>query len=120
MYREATKRNRKFIDKGIVNLSYGDLLTSDNTNEKYDKIFCVNVIYFWIDLSSVFEKIYSMLSNGGLYCIFMTPKNEFEKLKFAEDFNKYSVEKVESELKEVGFKNVEYKLDKGYYIKSRK
>jgi ubiquinone/menaquinone biosynthesis C-methylase UbiE len=120
MYNKARIRNRKFIDEGIVNLRHGDLLTVDIDTEKYDKIFCVNVIYFWNDLNKVFDKIYSMLNNGGMYCIFMTQEKEIEKLKFAKDFCKYSIEQVESELKKVGFKRVEYKLDNGYYIKSIK
>lgn len=120
MYKKATKRNKKFIDGGIVNLRYGDLLTVHFDNEKYDKIFCVNVIYFWSDLNKVFEKIFAMLNDGGMYCIFMTHKKEFEKPKFTKDFCKYSIEKVESELTEAGFKSIEYKLDKGYYIKAKK
>ncbi len=120
MYRKATKRNKKFIDSGLVNLRYGDLLTTDLGTEKYDKIFCVNVIYFWADLSKVFNKIYSMTNTGGVYCIFMTPASDFENLKFTKDFCKYSIEKVELELKNAGFKRVNYKLDKGYYIKAEK
>jgi cyclopropane fatty-acyl-phospholipid synthase-like methyltransferase len=120
MYNQAAKRNMKFVDAGIVNLRLGDLLNSAVDNEQYDKIFCVNVIYFWSDLAIVFDKIYEMLSDGGRFCIFMTPENELEKLKFAEDFFKYSIGSVESELKKAGFKSVEYKLDKGYYIKAIK
>ena len=120
MYIKATNRNKQFIDAGIVNLRYGDFLSSDIDHEKYDKIFCVNVIYFWSDLTIVFEKIYSMLNNDGIYCILMIPEKELEKLKFAEDFIKYSIERVEFELRKVGFKSVEYNLDKGYYIKSIK
>lgn len=120
MYHNASNRNKKFIDKGIIGLTYGDFLILEDEKERYDKIFCVNVIYFWSDWTRVFEKIYSMLKDQGIYCIFMTPKTEFEKLKFAKDFNKYSIERVESELKKAGFKDVKYKLDTGYYIKSRK
>lgn len=120
MYRKATKRNKKFINNGVVNLRYGDLLTADTGNEKYDRIYCVNVIYFWTDLNIVFEKIYSMLNDGGVYCIFMTHKKDFEKPAFTEDFCKYSIEEVESALKKAGFKSIEYKFDKGYYIKSKK
>ena len=120
MYSKATKRNKKFINDGIVNLRYGDLLTADIDNERYDKIFCLNVIYFWNDLSKVFDKIYSMLNDGGMFCIFMTHKEEIETQKFTKEFCKYSIEQVESELKKAGFKSVEYKLEKGYYIKSIK
>jgi ubiquinone/menaquinone biosynthesis C-methylase UbiE len=120
MYNKATKRNKKFIDNGIVNLRYGDLLTVDINQETYDKIFCVNVIYFWSDLNIVFEKIYSILNTGGIYCIFMTHEKEIGKLKFTKDFCKYSIEKVETELKKAGFKSIEYELDNGYFIKSVK
>jgi len=55
-----------------------------------------------------------------MYCIFMTPEKEMETQKFTKEFCKYSIEQVESELKKAGFKSVEYKLEKGYYIKSIK
>lgn len=116
----STTRNREFIDKGMVTLKYGDLLTAEMGNERYDKIFCVNVIYFWKELNPVFTKIYSMLNNGGMFCIFMTSAQELNDYKFPENFNKYSAEEVERELKKAGFQHVEYHLDNGYYIKSRK
>lgn len=120
MVQMATKRNQEFIDKGMVSLKYGDLLTAEFGNERYDKIFCVNVIYFWKDLNPVFTKIYSMLNNGGTFGIFMTSARELKAGKFPENFHKYSVEEVESALREAGFQQVEYKLDNGYYIQSRK
>jgi ubiquinone/menaquinone biosynthesis C-methylase UbiE len=120
MYKMATKRNKKFIDAGIMNLRYGDLLTVDTGNEKYNKIFCVNVIYFWSDLKKAFDKIFAMLEPGGIYCIFMEHEKDIERLKFTQNFNKYSIEKVESALKAAGFKSVEYKLEIGYFIKAKK
>lgn len=116
----ATKRNQEFIDKGMVTLKYGDLLTAETGNERYDKIFCVNVIYFWKELNPVFTKIFSMLNNGGTFCIFMTSAQELKAGRFPENFHKYSAEEVERELKKAGFQNVEYTLDNGYYIKSTK
>jgi len=69
MYLKSVKRNQKFIDKGNVKLSYGDLLTTEIDKESYDKIFCINVIYFWADLNNAFRKVYSMLNAEGVYCI---------------------------------------------------
>jgi SAM-dependent methyltransferase len=120
MYKKAVKRNLKFIDRGIVNLRFGDLLTTEPDTQKYDKIFCINVIYFWNNLNQAFKKIHFLLNTGGTYCIYMAHEKEFEKLKFTKDFCKYTVEQVEAELKTAGFTNVEYKLDKGYYIKAKK
>ena len=120
MYSTAKKRNQKYIDQGIVKLSHGDLLTVEPNNDKYDKIFCINVIYFWDDLNQAFNRIYKMLSDDGVYCIYMKHEQELDGLKFAKYFSKYTIENVEVELKNVGFKNIEYKMDNGYYIKAKK
>lgn len=119
MVKMATKRNKRFIDEGRVKLNYGDLITADTSGERYDKIFCVNVIYFWKDLKPVFQKIHSMLAQDGSFCIFMTPAKDLDG-SFAAEFNKYSIEEVMAALKESGFKNMRYKLDNGYYIHAYK
>ncbi len=65
MYHKASRRNKKFIEKGIVHLKYGDVLTLEPGKDKFDKIFCVNVIYFWNDLNLAFTKIFNMLGRKG-------------------------------------------------------
>lgn len=115
MVKMATKRNKRFIEEGRVSLKYGDLITADTSREHYDKIFCVNVIYFWKDLKPVFQKIHSMLSGEGSFCIFMTPAEELN-VGFAAEFSKYPIEEVVAALQESGFKNVRYKKEDGYYI----
>ncbi|MCX6230653.1 MAG: class I SAM-dependent methyltransferase [Bacteroidetes bacterium] len=121
MYNKAFKKNNSFIMEGKVNLSYGDLLKAETANEKYNKIFCVNVIYFWIDLNQVFTKIHSMLENDGVFLIYMEHKDSLASLKFTEDFCKYSIENVESELIKTGFTRVEHKnIAKGYIVKAIK
>ena len=120
MVGEATKRNRPLIDDGTVNLRLGDFMTAPVMPGKYDKVFCVNVIYFWSDLNRAFVKVYSMLNENGLFCIFMVPDKYLMDRRFAEEFFKHPIEKVVTELQNAGFKSIEYSLDKGYYIKARK
>lgn len=120
MFRKASIRNQKLIDEGTVNLRQGDFITTPIDPDKYDKVFCVNVIYFWSDLKRVFIKIHSMLRQNGLFCIFMISDKELINRKFAEEFFKHPIGKVEDELKKAGFKSVTYKYDKGYYIKAKK
>mgnify|MGYP001561096936 FL=1 len=55
-----------------------------------------------------------------MYCIYMDHEKDFEKLKFTKDFCRYSIEIVESELKAAGFINIEYQLEKGYFVKAIK
>jgi ubiquinone/menaquinone biosynthesis C-methylase UbiE len=119
MFQKASIRNKKFIDKGIVHLQYGDALTLEQMN-KFDKIFCVNVIYFWNDLNLAFTKIYNMLGKKGEFLIYMDHMNSLEKAKFLADFCKYPVEEVEMKLKNTGFTEIEYTFDKGYFISARK
>ncbi len=120
MYHTATKRNLKFINRGTVNLKYGNLLTADINCKTYDKVFCLNVIYFWDDLNIMFKKIHAMLKDGGIYYVFMDHEKKLNKLKFAQNFCKYTIEEVESALRKAGFGSIEYKMYYGYYIKAKK
>jgi ubiquinone/menaquinone biosynthesis C-methylase UbiE len=117
MFQEAVKRNRKHIESGRVHLLFGDFLSHDFHDEKHDKVFCLNVIYFWPDLQPPFSKVLAMLHEGGMFCLFMTPKTKLEAIPFTGNFNKYAIETVEAELKLAGFQSVKYHLGKGgYYI----
>jgi len=120
MYTEASKRNKILIDSGILHLRFGDLLTSDFNNEKYDKVLCVNVIYFWNDLQLIFKKINSILNDKAVFCIFMTHEKEFQHQKFAVDFCKYTIGTVVEELKKSGFSDVSYTFENGYFISAIK
>ena len=118
MYNRASRYNRLYIgDK--VRLQFGDFLKIHIDNNSYDKVFCLNVIYFWDNLMEPFEKIISILKYGGTFHIYMATK---EMLKRATDgvFNKYSIEQVVEALRLAGFAEVEHYFDKGYYIKANK
>jgi ubiquinone/menaquinone biosynthesis C-methylase UbiE len=120
MYNKASLRNKKFIEKGIVSLSQGDILTGNPEKVRFDKIFCVNVIYFWNDLNLAFTKIFNMLGEKGEFLIFMDHRDTIEKAKFLADFCKYPVEEVEMKLKNAGFSHIGFNFDKGYYICAKK
>ena len=120
MYQKASKRNKRFIDKGTVHLLYGDVLTLKPVTDKFDKIFCVNVIYFWHDLNLAFARIFNMLGEKGEFLIYMDHRDTIEKAILLADFCKYSVEEVVSKLKNAGFADIEYAYDKGYFISAKK
>lgn len=121
MFRKASVKNRKFIEKGTVRLKHGDILTIEPGEDKFDKIFCVNVIYFWNNLNQAFKRIFNMLGKEGKFLIYMDHRDSLEKAKFLADFCKYPVEEVERELKGAGFTHIEYNFDKGgYFISAMK
>jgi len=121
MYKRATKRNKKYIDEKKVKLIYGNFLATNLNDNDYDKIFCINVVYFWDQLQPPFRKIWSVLKNGGSFHMFMAKREMLiEKKAPDEVFNKYSIEQIVEALKISGFGEVNYDFDKGYYVKAKK
>ena len=121
MYKRASERNRRYIDAGKVNLFFDDFLNLRIDTTDYDRIFCINVVYFWDDLQTPFEKIRSLLKKDGVFCLYMAHKDFLAKKNSADDiFNKYSIEQITDALKLAGFCEVNYYFDKEYYIKVKK
>ena len=122
MYTRATNRNKQFIDNNRVHLLFGDFVETDINTSGFDKIFCINVVYFWDDLQKPFEKVKSLLGDDGIFCFYMANKDELARLKFTSNdiFNKYSIEQISEALKSAGFREFDYYFKKGYYIKVKK
>lgn len=123
MYKQATKRNWKHIQNKKVELYFGDFLKSEIAHNQYDKVFCLNVIYFWDTLDEPFSRIKTVLKDGGLLCIFMAHRDYLNKVKFTKDgiFNKYSIDEVVDRLNFACFSEISYKLENnGYIIKCKK
>ncbi|NVO11419.1 MAG: methyltransferase domain-containing protein [Bacteroidales bacterium] len=122
MYLKATKRNKQFIVSNRVKLMFGDFLETEIGIRDFDKVFCLNVVYFWDNLQKPFEKVISLLKDDGLFYIYMDSKEDLSKATFAEDdiFNKYTIEQVHDALKLAGFKEIDYYFDNGYFVKAKK
>ena len=121
MYKKASKLNKSDIDKNKVQLQYGDFLHMPIEQSQYDKIFCLNVVYFWDELNKPFEKSRSLLKAGGAFFIFMHDVNTLIEKKAPDSvFNKYSIEQVVAALRSSGFNSIEHYSKKGHYIKAKK
>jgi SAM-dependent methyltransferase len=123
MFKEASKRNKKHIKNNKAELNFGDFLTTEIIPNQYDKVFCLNVIYFWDRLDKPFSKIITLLKVGGILCIFMVHRDYLSKFKFTKDgiFNKYTIDNVVDQLGKAGFEDISYHLENdGYIIKCRK
>ena len=121
MYKRATAYNKASIQKGNVLLQHGDFLKLPIAENHYDKVFCLNVVYFWNELKEPFAKGFSVLKKGGSFYIYMADSSTLiEKKAPGSVFNFYSTAEVAEALKSVGFGIVEQYLEKGHYIKARK
>lgn len=123
MYKHTSKQNQEHINNNKVKLHFGDFLEHELEQSQFDKVLCLNVIYFWNDLQRPFAKIKHGLKNNGLFFIYMDHPDFLNKIKFAQNdlFNKYTIDYVVDELKVAGFSKVDFKLEgNGYYIQSTK
>jgi len=121
MYKRASKHNKQFIDAGRVSLQCGDFLNIPVTHDEYNKIFCLNVVYFWNELKTPFTKVFSLLSKNGAFNMYMTDETTLVKMKAPDSvFSKYSIEQVVEALKVAGFESVEHYVERGHYIKAKK
>jgi ubiquinone/menaquinone biosynthesis C-methylase UbiE len=121
MHKKASRYNKLTVEKGKVQLQYGDFLEIPLTKNQYDKIYCLNVIYFWDDLTKPFAKTLSLLKETGAFFIYMVDANFLVQKKAPDSvFNKYSIEQVLEALGSAGFNNIEHYFNKGYYIKAKK
>ena len=80
MFREASKRNEKYIEQKKVELNFGNFLEYEIKPDHYDKVFCVHVIYFWDKLAEPFSKIRTGLKDGGIFCLFMANTDFIKKI----------------------------------------
>jgi ubiquinone/menaquinone biosynthesis C-methylase UbiE len=121
MLKKAGKLNKPAIDQSKVHLFLGDYLKIPMEQNQYDKIFCLNVIYFWDDLSKPLQKTNALLKPDGSFHIFMASANFLNEKKAPDAiFNKYTIEQVVEALYSAGFTQVEHHFNKGYYIKAKK
>ncbi|MCK9205462.1 MAG: class I SAM-dependent methyltransferase [Bacteroidales bacterium] len=123
MFKEATKRNKIYIENKKVELNFGNFLAFEIGSDQFDKVFCVHVIYFWDILADPLAKINTVLKEGGAFCLFMAKTDYLKTMKFTKDgiFNKYSLDQVVDELRRAGFRDISHITnDKGYIIKCKK
>jgi ubiquinone/menaquinone biosynthesis C-methylase UbiE len=82
MVDEARRQNQKFVRCGQAQfyLASADELPFDN--QKFDKIFTVNTIYFWADPPAVLSEIRRVLKPKGQILIAVRPKSIMQHYPF--------------------------------------
>jgi cyclopropane fatty-acyl-phospholipid synthase-like methyltransferase len=108
MHSRSTRKNRKHIKTGKLNITCGDFATFEINNKKYDRVIFANVTYFWDDLIPLFSKIKEMLKDNGKLIFYMTNKTELEKipLTMSSDFFRHDKTDVLKLLNTCGYKDI--------------
>lgn len=105
MYNEASKNLAKGIKEGKVKLNLGNAKKLPYTDDSFNKVYAVHVVYFWDNLYQVLSEIKRVTKKTGLIAIyFVSPI-----LAPTPQFHEYSQEEIKKTLKKAGFKQVEIK-----------
>jgi len=116
---DAEKINQDFIPGGKIHFKLTDGVSLPFDDDRFDKIFTVNTIYFWKNPNEYLTEIKRTLKLNGNLVICFADKTFMQNLPFTPyGFTLYEVEKVKELLKNAGF-SVENILSKTEQIKSK-
>ncbi|MFW9942702.1 MAG: class I SAM-dependent methyltransferase [Candidatus Thorarchaeota archaeon] len=111
----STKINRKYIDKGIVELYHGSAASLPFNDNYFDLITGFEAYYFWSDLIRVLKEIYRVLKpngylilvNEGYICNKENKRKRAEKWAKLGNFSIHAPEEYREFLKKAGFSNIQ-------------
>lgn len=105
MLRQASSRNRDAIERGQVELTVGDAARLPYPDASFNKVFCVNVIYFWQNPRVPLREILRVLRPGGQLAVYMGDADEMAGVKITQTgvFRLYPARELMAMLDEIGF-----------------
>lgn len=110
MVKVARKRNKAFIEKGMVDIKLGEVNKIAFDTNSFDKVFTVNTIYFWPSPEAGLEEVYRVIKPGGKLVIAFRSKEKMEKLDFTRNgFRLFEPTEVVQLVQKAGFKEVSLK-----------
>ncbi|MEO7982769.1 MAG: class I SAM-dependent methyltransferase [Bacteroidota bacterium] len=103
MVRAATSNNKKAITEGRLDLRFGRSDKLPFPGNSFDKIFCINVIYFWDQPLQHLQEIQRVLKPGGRFYAAVRSKESMLEMPFTKyGFNFYDRGKWKAVLAEAG------------------
>jgi len=107
--KSAARRNRKYISSGKMKLECENLSAMSFSNEAFNKIYTINTVYFWDNLSKAMNEINRILKPGGFFINTLFSNKTLSKLSHTRfGYKRYSLEQLEKSGVEIGL-SVEYK-----------
>jgi ubiquinone/menaquinone biosynthesis C-methylase UbiE len=75
MLRQASNRNARAIERGLVQLHLGTVETLPVFERPFNKICSANVVQFWRDPIAVYRRLHALLAPGGIIATTYMPRH---------------------------------------------
>lgn len=119
MHQEAKKINKKYIQRNQIKFDLYNGQDIPYRDNRFDKIFTVNTIYFWEKPTIFLKEIYRVLKNDGLLVITFAQKKFMKSLPFVMDkFKLFDNKEIKKIVNATSFKLIEIK-EKAKNVKSK-
>lgn len=104
MVTEAIKNNKALFESGKLKLHTGAGNSLPFEDSSFDKIFCINVIYFWEDAAAHLSEVRRVLKPGGKFYTGFRPADNMLQMPFTQyGFHLYSEDEWKDVLEKNGF-----------------
>lgn len=104
MVKEAIKHNKVLVETGRLKLHTSASKVLPFADNSFDKVFCINVIYFWEDAAPHLEEVKRVLKPGGKFYTGFRPAANMLQMPFTQyGFHLYSEEEWKELLEKNGF-----------------
>lgn len=112
MLGQANRRNAAVIESGRVELKHGDVSSLPYDNDSFDKVFAVQVLYFWEEPLVILSELKRVLKPRGKIVLSILDKKDLERKPIAQTgvFNLYSVEEIVELFSQAGFSDIQHKI----------
>lgn len=105
MIEEASNINKEFLKRGQAVFHLANAEELPFKNEIFDKVLTVNTLYFWDDITRVFNEIKRVLKPKGELVITIRPKDEMDNYPITKyGFKTFNKPDLTTLLVENGFK----------------
>lgn len=104
MVAQASTRNRALIASGALTLAHGASDSMPYPAAAFDRVFCINVVYFWDEPAAHLREVRRVLKPGGTFTAVLRTRTAMERLPFAPfGFTMYEQADWEGVLRANGF-----------------
>jgi ubiquinone/menaquinone biosynthesis C-methylase UbiE len=111
MTRLASRRNRRSVADGRVDLQTGDSASLPYGDGQFDKALSVHTVYFWKDPRACLREIRRVLRPGARFVFGFTRNDSPRVANFPSDvYTFYSEDAIRALLADAGFASVETQL----------